>query len=73
MKGIVFALLTLILGAVIGIGIEKLASLLPLQLAQVFTREFSHIGVHPFSINLTIAGIIGLVAGYLIVDKFVRK
>lgn len=73
MKGLVFALLTLVLGAVIGIGIEKLALLLPASVAQVFVREFSHIGVHPFSINLTIAGILGLVLAYLIVDKFVRK
>ena len=72
MRGLVFAILTLVLGGVIGIGLEKLASFLPVQMASALTRVYG-VGIHPLSIHVTICGAIGLVIGYLIIEKFVRK
>lgn len=73
MRGIVFAVLTIVLGALLGLGIEQAAGLLPAQIAQVFTRVFSHIGVHAFSINVSISGVIGLTVVYLVLVKFVKR
>lgn len=72
MRGLVFAILTLILGGVIGIGLEKLASFLPAQMASALTRVYG-VGIHPLSIHVTICGAVGLIIGYLIIEKFVRK
>lgn len=72
MRGIVFAVLTLVVGALIGIGLEKLASFLPQQLDAALTRVYG-LGVHPLSLHVTICGIIGLVLGYIIISKFVKK
>lgn len=72
MRGIVFAALTLVLGGVIGLGLEKLASFLPLEMAGALTRSYS-VGIHPLGVHVTICGAVGLVLGYLIVAKFVRK
>lgn len=72
MRGLVFAILTLVLGGVIGIGLEKLASFLPVQMASALTRVYG-VGIHPLAIHVTICGAIGLVIGYLIIEKFVRK
>ncbi len=72
MRGLVFAILTLVLGGVIGIGLEKLASFLPVQMAGALTRVYG-VGIHPLSIHVTICGAIGLVIGYLIIEQFVRK
>ena len=70
--GIVFALLTLVLGALIGLGLEKLAAYLPQQLDHALTRVYT-VGIHPLALCVSICGIIGLVLGYLIIAKFVRK
>ena len=72
MRGIIFALLTLVLGALIGLGLEKLASFLPQQLDAALTRVYG-LGIHPLSLHISICGAIGLVLGYLIISKFVRK
>ena len=68
MRGIVFALLTLVLGALIGLGLENL----PQQLDHALTRVYT-VGIHPLALCVSICGIIGLVLGYLIIAKFVRK
>lgn len=47
MRGIVFALLTLVLGALIGLGLEKLAAYLPQQLDHALTRVYT-VGIHPW-------------------------
>lgn len=72
MRGIVFAVLTLVVGAVIGLALEKLASFLPQQLDAALTRVYG-LGVHPLSLHVTICGAIGLVLGYIIISKFVKK
>ena len=72
MRGIVFAVLTLIVGGLIGLGLEKLANMLGGQVGAALTRVYS-VGIHPVAISVTICGIIGLILGYLIIEKFVRK
>ena len=72
MRGIVFAVLTLIVGGLIGLGLEKLANMLGGQIGAALTRVYS-VGIHPVAISVTICGIIGLILGYLIIEKFVRK
>ena len=72
MRGLVFALLTLVLGGVIGIGLEKLAAFLPAEMVGALTRVYD-VGIHPLAIHITICGAVGLVLGYLIIEKFVRK
>ncbi len=72
MRGIIFAVLTLVVGALIGIGLEKLASFLPQQLDAALTRVYG-LGVHPLSLHVTICGISGVVLGYIIISKFVKK
>ena len=67
MRGIVFALLTLVLPSS-----EKLAAYLPQQLDHALTRVYT-VGIHPLALCVSICGIIGLVLGYLIIAKFVRK
>lgn len=72
MRGIVFALLTFIVGGLIGLGLEKLAYLIGGQVGSALTRVYS-VGIHPLSVSVTICGIVGLILGYLIIEKFVRK
>lgn len=72
MRGLVFAALTCILGGVIGLGLEKAASFLPNQLAHALCRVYG-VGIHPISLNITICGAVGLVIGYVIIEKFVKK
>lgn len=72
MKGLIFVALTLVLGGVLGIGLEKLASFLPLEMASALTLLYT-IGIHPLAIRVTVCGVLGLVFGYLIVSKFVKK
>ena len=72
MRGIIFALLTLILGGLIGLGLEKLAAALGGQVGAALTRVYG-VGIHPLSLSVTICGIVGLILGYLIIAKFVRK
>lgn len=72
MRGIVFAVLTLVVGALIALGLEKLASFLPQQMDAALTRVYG-IGVHPLSLHVTVCGVIGLVLGYVIISKFVKK
>ena len=72
MKGLIFVALTLVLGGVLGIGLERLASFLPLEMASALTRLYT-IGIHPLAIRVTVCGVLGLVFGYLIVSKFVKK
>ncbi len=72
MRGIIFAVLTLVCGALIGLGLEKIASFLPVQLDQALTRVYG-IGIHPLSLHVSICGALGLVIGYIIISKFVRK
>lgn len=72
MREIIFALLTLVVGALIGLGLEKLASFLPQQLDAALTRVYG-LGIHPLSLHISICGAVGLVLGYIIISKFVRK
>ena len=72
MKGIVFALLTFILGGVIALGLEYCCNFLPDKIGWVFTRTYT-VGIHPISATLSICGVLGLVIGYIIIAKFVKK
>ena len=72
MKGIIFAVLTFVVGGLIGLGLEKVASLLPSQMAGALTHAYS-VGIHPLAISVSLCGVIGLVLGYLIIAKFVKK
>jgi len=72
MRGLVFALLTVILGGVIGLGLEYIARFLPDKIAYEFTRVFS-LGIHPLTLSFTVCGVLGLVFGYLLIAKFVKK
>ncbi len=72
MKGLIFCVLTLVLGGVIGLGLEKLASFLPLELANAMTRVYG-VGIHPLALRMSLCGLLGLVAGYVIISHFVRK
>ncbi|MBE6421648.1 MAG: hypothetical protein IJP25_02160 [Elusimicrobiaceae bacterium] len=72
MRGIIFALLTFVVGGLIGLGLEKLAGMLGGEIGSALTRVYG-IGIHPISLHITICGAIGLVLGYLIIAKFVKK
>ena len=72
MRGIVFAVLTFILGGVIALGLEWLAGFLPGQLSAAMLRLYG-IGIHPLSLDINLCGLVGLVCGYLIIAKFVKK
>ena len=72
MRGLVFALLTIILGGVLGLGLEYVAGFLPDKIGYELTRVFS-LGIHPLTLSFTVCGILGLVFGYLIIAKFVKK
>ncbi len=72
MRGFVFAALTLVLGGVLGLGLEKLASFLPMEMANALTRTYM-LGIHPLALRVTVCGAMGLVLGYLIIAKFVKK
>lgn len=72
MRGIIFAALTLVVGGLIALGLEKLASFLPQQMDAALTRVYG-VGVHPLSLHITVCGVIGLVLGYIIISKFVKK
>ena len=72
MRGTIFALLTFVVGGLIGLGLEKLAGMLGGEIGSALTRVYG-IGIHPISLHITICGAIGLVLGYLIIAKFVKK
>jgi len=72
MRAVVFALLTFIVGGLIGLGLEKLAAMIGGQVGSALTRVYT-VGIHPISLSVSICGIIGLIIGYLILEKFVRK
>lgn len=72
MRGLIFCVLTFVVGGVLGLGLEKIASFLPADIAGALTRVYG-VGIHPLALHISICGIIGLVVGYLIVSKFVRK
>ena len=72
MRGIVFAALTLIVGGLIGLGLEKLALLIGGQVGAALTHVYG-IGIHPLSFHLNCCGFLGLVASYFILEKFVCK
>ena len=72
MRGLVFCVLTLVVGGAIGLGLEKLAAFLPAQLASALTRVYS-VGIHPLAIHLTLCGLLGLIISYILISKFVRK
>ena len=72
MRGIVFALLTVILGGVFGLGLEYITRFFPDKIAFEFTRVFS-LGIHPLTLSFTVCGLLGLVFSYLIIAKFVKK
>lgn len=72
MRGLVFALLTVILGGVIALGLEYGCNFLPDKIGWVFTRTYG-VGIHPLSASVSICGVLGLVFGYVIIVKFVKK
>lgn len=72
MRGIIFAVLTLIVGGLIALGLEWLASLLPSQMAGALLKVYS-VGIHPLSVHINICGALGLILGYIIISKFVKK
>ena len=72
MRGLVFALLTIILGGVLGLGLEYCANFLPDKIGWALTRVYTF-GIHPLSASVSICGVLGLIFGYLIIAKFVKK
>lgn len=72
MRGIIFAVLTLIVGGLIALGLEWLAALLPSQMAGALLKVYS-VGIHPLSVHINICGALGLILGYIIISKFVKK
>ena len=72
MRGLVFYVLMVVLGAVLGLGLEKGASLLPMELANALTHVYG-VGVHAFAIHITLCGLFGLIAAYFILARFLRK
>lgn len=72
MRGIIFAVLTLIVGGLIALGLEWLAALLPTQMSGALLKVFA-VGIHPLSVHINICGAVGLILGYLIISKFVKK
>ena len=72
MRGIVFAVITLIVACLIAYGLEWVAALLAGSLQATLVRVYA-VGIHPLSLHINICGILGLILGYLIVVKFVRK
>ncbi|ACC98156.1 hypothetical protein Emin_0601 [Elusimicrobium minutum Pei191] len=74
MRAFVYFLLIVVLGAVFGVLIEKLAeAVLSGQGLLFFVKVYSGIGVHPISLNLTVSGVLGLVLSYFLITKFVKK
>ena len=43
-----------------------------MEMANALTRTYM-LGIHPLALRVTICGVIGLILGYLIVAKFVKK
>ncbi|MBO7191415.1 MAG: hypothetical protein J6V32_04875 [Elusimicrobiaceae bacterium] len=72
MRGLIFYVLMLVLGAVLGIGLEKGAALLPLDVTNALTHVYG-IGVHPLAVRISLCGLLGLIAAYFILAKFLRK
>lgn len=72
MRGIVFAVITLLVSCLIAYGLEWAAGILPGQLQATLLRVYA-VGIHPLSLHINVCGIIGLILGYLVVVKFVRK
>lgn len=72
MRGIVFALLTFILGGVIALGLEYCCNFLPDKIGWALTHTYT-VGIHPMSATLSICGVLGLIIGYVIIAKFVKK
>lgn len=72
MRGLVFAMLTLILGGVIGLGLEYGAGFLPDKIGWELTHTYN-VGIHPLSASISACGVLGLVLGYVIIAKFVKK
>ena len=72
MRGIIFTVLTLIVGGVIALGLEWLAGFLPGQISAAVLKLYG-IGIHPLSVDLNLCGLLGLICGYFIIAKFVHK
>jgi len=72
MKGIIFTVLTLILGGVIALGLEWIGAQLPGQISAAVLRLYS-IGIYPLSLDLNLCGLLGLILGYIVIAKFVKK
>ena len=72
MRGIIFAVLTLIVGGLIALGLEWLAAFLPGQISAALLKVYS-VGIHPLSVHINICGILGVIFGYIIISKFVKK
>ena len=72
MRGLIFYVLMLVLGAVLGLGLEKGATFLPLDITNALTHAYT-IGVHPLALRITLCGLVGLIAAYFILAKFLRK
>ena len=72
MKGIIFAALSLIVGGVLALGFEWLAGTLPGQASAALLRLYG-VGIHPLSVDINLCGLLGLICGYLIISKFVKK
>ncbi len=72
MRGLIFALLTLILGGVIALGLEYCCNFLPDKIGWAMTHTYG-VGIHPLSASVSICGVLGLIFGYVIISKFVKK
>ncbi len=74
MRSAIFFILVVVLGAALGLLIEKIAyAAVTGQLLLLFTRVYGPIGMHPLSFNITLSGVIGLIIAYFVVVKFVKK
>ncbi|MCL2888047.1 MAG: hypothetical protein FWF35_01870 [Elusimicrobia bacterium] len=73
MKELGAAVLVLICGAIIGMVIEKAATLaLTGQSFLFFTRVYGSVGVHPLSFNISVSGILGLIISYILILRLIK-
>ena len=72
MRRIIFIVLVLLAGGLLGWLFEKGASLLPNSLADVLTHAYA-VGIHPLAIHINICGLLGLIIGFIVINKFIRK
>ena len=72
MKRILFLVLLLLMTGLLGWIFDQGAATLPNSVANPLTHVYSA-GIHPFAIHINLCGVLGLVLGFAILDKLMRK